>query len=195
MEIWKEVLSKNGVTNKYITEHIIKINTDDNFWSMAKDYGPCGPCTEIFYDYGPEVEGGKPGSKDEDGDRYVEVWNIVFMEYEKKDGKLVNLKKKGIDTGMGLERITAVKEGKKNNYDTSIFKGIIQSFSNVAQKEVNEYNVFSFRVIADHIRTVSHMVAANIIPLNDGRGYILKKIIRRMLLHLSLIHISEPTRL
>ncbi|MEL6712067.1 MAG: alanine--tRNA ligase, partial [Pseudomonadota bacterium] len=182
--IWKKIFIKLGCTEDYINEHLIKIDTDENFWSVAKDSGPCGPCTEIFYDYGDKIAGGKPGSIDQDGDRYVEIWNVVFMEYEKNSGKLLPLKRKGIDTGMGLERITAVIEGKTNNYESSIFAPIIDVITKVLSVQKNEKNIFSFRVIADHMRTVVYMVHAHIIPLNEGRGYVLKKIIRRMLLHI-----------
>lgn len=153
----------------------------DNFWAMGPT-GPCGPCTEIFYDHGPNVAGGPPGSPDADGDRYVEVWNLVFMQYDRAaDGTLTPLPKPSVDTGMGLERIAAVMQGVNNNYDIDLFKQLIQAIAKLAN--ITDLTHTSLRVIADHIRSCSFLIADGVLPSNEGRGYVLRRIIRRALRH------------
>lgn len=153
----------------------------DNFWSMG-DTGPCGPCTEIFYDHGSSIPGGPPGSADEDGDRYVEVWNLVFMQYDRdSNGQMKPLPKPSVDTGMGLERIAAVMQGVHNNYDIDIFRELIKSTT--ALLNIKDENQSSLRVIADHIRSTSFLIADGVTPSNEGRGYVLRRIIRRAIRH------------
>ncbi|MDC3091010.1 alanine--tRNA ligase [Rickettsiales bacterium] len=178
-EIWKKI---SGFGNS----QIIKITSDDNFWSMGES-GPCGPCSEIFYDNGEGITGGLPGTKNQDGERYTEIWNLVFMEYEKKNGKLSSLPKKCVDTGMGLERITAVLNKKINNFETDIFKETIESIEYFSDFKVNKDNLISFRVIADHIRSIIFLISEGIIPSNEGRGYVLRRIVRRASRHLNQI--------
>lgn len=161
-----------------------------NFWSMG-DTGPCGPCTEIFYDHGPAIAGGPPGSPDEDGDRYVEIWNLVFMQYDRSaDGTMVSLPKPSVDTGMGLERLTAVMQGVHNNYDTDLFQPLIRAAAALAN--INDYQNTSLRVIADHIRACSFLIVDGITPSNEGRGYVLRRIIRRALRHGNKLGIALP---
>lgn len=158
-----------------------RLGEASNFWSMGPT-GPCGPCTEIFYDHGPNVAGGPPGSPDEDGDRYIEIWNVVFMQYDRAaDGSLTPLPKPSVDTGMGLERIAAVMQGVHNNYDTDLFQSIIKVIAKLAQ--VNDLTNTSLRVIADHIRSCSFLITDGVLPSNEGRGYVLRRIIRRALRH------------
>ena len=153
----------------------------DNFWSMG-DTGPCGPCTEIFYDHGPDVAGGPPGTPEEDGDRYIEIWNLVFMQYNRSaDGKMVPLPKPSVDTGMGLERIAAVMQGVHSNYDIDIFRRIIKAIENLLSKKTDDES--SLNVIADHIRSCAFLIADGVIPSNEGRGYVLRRIIRRAIRH------------
>lgn len=153
----------------------------DNFWSMGPT-GPCGPCTEIFYDHGPTIAGGPPGSEEADGDRYIEIWNLVFMQYDRAaDGTLTPLPKPSVDTGMGLERIAAVMQGVHNNYDTDLFQPLIKATAELAG--MKDYSHFSLRVIADHIRSCSFLIVDGVIPSNEGRGYVLRRIIRRALRH------------
>ena len=158
-----------------------RINTKDNFWSMG-DTGPCGPCTEIFYDHGAHVWGGPPGTPEENGDRYVEIWNLVFMQYNRNaQGELSLLPKPSVDTGMGLERIAAVMQGVTSNYDTDLFVPLIQQVADLAKlKDLKDH---SLRVIADHLRASAFLIADGVIPLNEGRGYILRRIMRRALRH------------
>jgi alanyl-tRNA synthetase len=163
---------------------------EDNFWSMGPT-GPCGPCTEIFYDHGAEIAGGPPGSPDADGDRYIEIWNLVFMQYDRAaDGTLTPLPKPSVDTGMGLERISAVMQGVHNNYDTDLFQPIIKSAAKLAH--VKDYTHVSLRVIADHIRSCSFLIADGVTPSNEGRGYVLRRIIRRALRHGNKLGLTEP---
>jgi alanyl-tRNA synthetase len=158
-----------------------RIGTKDNFWSMG-DTGPCGPCTEIFYDHGEGIAGGPPGSAEEDGDRYVEIWNLVFMQYDRGgDGALTPLPKPSVDTGMGLERLAAVMQGVHNNYDTDLFRGLIQAAAELAGQADLTHS--SLRVIADHIRSCSFLITDGILPSNEGRGYVLRRIIRRAIRH------------
>ena len=162
---------------------IYKIATNDNFWSMG-DLGPCGPCSEIFYDHGEHLKGGPPGSKDQDGDRFIEIWNLVFMQFEQvsKD-KRVNLPKPSVDTGMGLERISALLQGTHDNYEIDHFKTLIETSSNLTKSKVTEKNMASHRVIADHLRASSFLIAEGVLPSNEGRGYVLRRIMRRGMRH------------
>ena len=169
---------------------LARIGAKDNFWSMG-DTGPCGPCTEIFYDHGDKVPGGPPGTPEEDGDRYVEIWNLVFMQYDRdKQGNLNPLPKPSVDTGMGLERLAAIMQGVANNYDTDLFAGIIKATAEIAN--VKDTSIPSLRVIADHIRSCSFMITDGVIPSNEGRGYVLRRIIRRAARHGNKLGISEP---
>lgn len=162
----------------------------DNFWSMG-DTGPCGPCTEIFYDHGPAIAGGPPGSPDEDGDRYVEIWNLVFMEFNRSpDGQLTPLPKPSVDTGMGLERLAAVMQGVHNNYDTDLFTPITEAIAKLANLSNQEHT--SARVIADHIRSCAFLIADGVLPFNEGRGYVLRRIIRRAIRHGHHLGLREP---
>ncbi len=158
-----------------------RIGAKDNFWSMG-DTGPCGPCTEIFYDHGPEVPGGPPGSADEDGDRYIEIWNLVFMQYNRdKRGELTPLPKPSVDTGMGLERLAAVMQGVHSNYEIDLFQHLIRAAAEVTGQQSLENK--SLRVIADHIRSSAFLIADGVLPSNEGRGYVLRRIIRRAIRH------------
>ncbi|MDR1235739.1 MAG: alanine--tRNA ligase [Holosporaceae bacterium] len=170
---------------------VIPIPTSDNFWSMG-DLGPCGPCSEIFYDHGEKVFGGIPGSPDQDGDRYMEIWNIVFMQFEQiQNGKKIPLQKKSIDTGMGLERISGVMQGVCDNYLIDLFGNIIDEIKAVSK--TNFENTYpSYKVIADHIRSVSFLISDGVLPSNEGRGYVLRRILRRAMRHGNLINIKEP---
>ncbi|KTD73619.1 alanine--tRNA ligase [Legionella tucsonensis] len=162
----------------------------DNFWSMA-DTGPCGPCTEIFYDHGPEIPGGPPGSPDEDGDRYIEIWNLVFMQFNRdKDGSLHPLPKPSVDTGMGLERLAAVVQGVHSNYETDIFQYLIQATAKLGN--IIDLNHTSLKVIADHIRSCAFLIADGVIPGNEGRGYVLRRVIRRAVRHGNKLGLSTP---
>jgi alanyl-tRNA synthetase len=171
---------------------IIRINTNDNFWSMG-DTGPCGPCSEIFYDHGDSIYGGLPGSKDQDGDRFVEIWNMVFMEFEQLgNNNRITLPKKSIDTGMGLERIAAVLQGVSDNYDIDLFQEIIRYAENILKvKPIGEAK-FSYRVIADHLRSCAFLIADGIMPSNEGRGYVLRRIMRRSINHAHQLGSKEP---
>ena len=173
-------------------DKIIRIATSDNFWSMGET-GPCGPCSEIFYDHGDHLEGGLPGTKNEDGDRFIEIWNLVFMQYEQisKD-KRINLPKPSVDTGMGLERIAALLQGTHDNYETDHFKKIINSAAEILKVEPNNENLASFRVIADHLRASSFLIAEGVLPSNEGRGYVLRRIMRRGMRHSHLLGSKEP---
>jgi len=167
-----------------------RIPGDDNFWSMG-DIGPCGPCTEIFYDHGPGIAGGPPGSPDADGDRYIEIWNLVFMQYERlADGSLKPLPKPSVDTGMGLERLAAVLQGVHDNYDTDIFRGLIEAAAQVIGTD--DLASRSLRVIADHIRSCAFLIADGVLPSNEGRGYVLRRIIRRAVRHGARLGASGP---
>ncbi|MGX6960734.1 MAG: alanine--tRNA ligase [Rickettsia endosymbiont of Pentastiridius leporinus] len=171
---------------------IIRIKTNDNFWSMG-DTGPCGPCSEIFYDHGEHIFGGLPGTKDEDGDRFIEIWNMVFMQYEQIDKDTrIELPKKSIDTGMGLERMTAVLQHVNNNYDIDLFQEIINFTENIVKIKVEGEAKFSYRVIADHLRACSFLIADGIIPSNEGRGYVLRRIMRRAMRHAHILGSKEP---
>ncbi|MDI9313106.1 MAG: alanine--tRNA ligase [Hydrotalea sp.] len=173
-------------------DKIIRIATNDNFWQMG-DTGPCGPCSEIFYDHGDKIFGGPPGSKDQDGDRFVEIWNLVFMQYEMQAaGKRIDLPRPSIDTGMGLERITAVLEGVANNYDTSLFTPLIAAVEAALRQKPTEKTIASFRVIADHLRAMAFLVADGVAPSNEGRGYVLRRIMRRAMRHAHMLGNDRP---
>ncbi len=173
-------------------ERIIRISTNDNFWSMGET-GPCGPCSEIFYDHGDHIFGGPPGSPDEDGDRFVEIWNLVFMQFDQgADGERRDLPKPSIDTGMGLERIAAVLQGVHDNYDTDTFKALINASENLTGVEATGDHAASQRVIADHLRSTSFLMADGVLPSNEGRGYVLRRIMRRAMRHAHLLGANEP---
>ena len=173
-------------------EKLIRIDTNDNFWQMGET-GPCGPCSEIFFDHGPKIPGGPPGSPDADGDRFIEIWNLVFMQFEQlASGERVDLPNPSIDTGMGLERISAVLQGTHDNYETDLFKALISaSVEATGVKPVGEAG-FSHRVIADHLRATSFLIADGVLPSNDGRGYVLRRIMRRAMRHAHLLGAAEP---
>lgn len=173
-------------------ERIIRIATNDNFWSMG-DTGPCGPCSEIFYDHGEHIFGGPPGSPDEDGDRFVEIWNLVFMQYDQRgEGDRVDLPKPSIDTGMGLERVAAVMQGVHDNYDIDLFKALIAESGSLTGTVTTGDNQASHRVIADHLRASSFLVADGVLPSNEGRGYVLRRIMRRAMRHAHLLGAKDP---
>ena len=183
--LWKKIagLSEN---------RIVKISTSDNFWSMGET-GPCGPCSEIFYDHGDHLKGGPPGSSDQEGDRFIEIWNLVFMQYEQvSKEKRINLPKPSVDTGMGLERISALLQGTHDNYEIDHFKKLINSTSEILKKKVDQKNLASFRVIADHLRASSFLIAEGVLPSNEGRGYVLRRIMRRGMRHSHLLGSKEP---
>ncbi|MEN8176947.1 MAG: alanine--tRNA ligase, partial [Pseudomonadota bacterium] len=162
----------------------------DNFWSMG-DTGPCGPCTEIFYDHGPDVWGGPPGSPEEDGDRYIEIWNLVFMQYNRDaEGTLTPLPRPSVDTGMGLERLAAVMQGVHSNYDIDLFRNLIQAAARATHATDLENK--SLRVIADHIRSCAFLIVDGVLPGNEGRGYVLRRIIRRAIRHGYQLGQTEP---
>ncbi|MBO1323793.1 alanine--tRNA ligase [Acetobacter sp. TBRC 12305] len=171
---------------------IIRIATSDNFWRMG-DTGPCGPCSEIFYDHGPDVPGGPPGSPDEDGDRFVEIWNLVFMQYfEDPPGVRSPLPRPSIDTGMGLERFAAIMQGKRDNYDTDTFVALTQASADVTHQAVDGPFKASHRVVADHLRSSAFLIADGVLPAKDGRGYVLRRIMRRAMRHLHMMGTKEP---
>ncbi len=184
-KIWKKVAG-------FSDDKIIKIPTNANYWRMA-DVGPCGPCTEIFIDQGDKLQGGPPGSPDEDGDRYLEFWNNVFMQFEElPGGKKINLPKPSVDTGMGLERIAAILQGVTSNYDTDLFKHIIGATAELVKADPEGEQKPSFRVIADHLRATSFLIADGVMPSNEGRGYVLRRIMRRGMRHAHLLGAKEP---
>jgi len=189
-DLWKKIA---GLPE----ERIIRISTKDNFWAMG-DTGPCGPCSEIFYDHGDHIFGGPPGSPDEDGDRFVEIWNLVFMQYEQltpesdNGGERVSLPKPSIDTGMGLERIAAVMQGVTDNYDTDTFKTLIHESGELTKTAIDGANKASHRVIADHLRASSFLVADGVLPANEGRGYVLRRIMRRAMRHAHILGARDP---
>ncbi len=173
-------------------DRIIRIPTNDNFWSMG-DTGPCGPCSEIFFDHGDHVWGGPPGSAEEDGDRFIEIWNLVFMQFEQHaDGTRTSLPKPSIDTGMGLERVAAVLQGVHNNYDVDLFRTLIAASEEATGVKAMGDQAPSHRVIADHLRTSSFLIADGITPSNEGRGYVLRRIMRRAMRHAHLLGATEP---
>jgi alanyl-tRNA synthetase len=184
-DLWKKIA---GLPD----ERIIRIATNDNFWSMG-DTGPCGPCSEIFFDHGDHIAGGPPGSPDEDGDRFVEIWNLVFMQFEQfADGRRESLPKPSIDTGMGLERVAAVLQGVHDNYDVDLFRTIIAASRDLVGGAGGASNGASHRVIADHLRSMSFLIADGVMPSNEGRGYVLRRIMRRAMRHAHLLGAEEP---
>ena len=184
-DIWKKVTG-------FADEKIIRIPTKDNFWAMGSD-GPCGPCSEIFFDHGDHLPGGPPGSPDEDGDRFVEIWNLVFMQFEQANDEIVSeLPSKSIDTGMGLERIAAVMQGVHDNYDTDTFKALIHASEELTRTRAEGETQASHRVIADHLRASGFLVADGVLPANEGRGYVLRRIMRRAMRHAHLLGSKEP---
>lgn len=184
-DLWKKI---SGLPE----ERIIRIATNDNFWSMG-DTGPCGPCSEIFYDHGDHIEGGPPGSPNEDGDRFVEIWNLVFMQYDQSaDGERSDLPRPSIDTGMGLERVAAVLQGTHDNYEIDLFKALIAESGSLTGKDTDGDNESSHRVIADHLRASSFLVADGVLPSNEGRGYVLRRIMRRAMRHAHLLGSADP---
>ena len=184
-KLWKKIA---GLSE----DKIIKISTSDNFWSMG-DTGPCGPCSEIFYDHGSKLKGGPPGSVDQDGDRFIEIWNLVFMQYEQvSKEKRINLPKPSVDTGMGLERMTAVLQGTHDNYKIDHFKKIIEASSDIIKAPINDNTIASHRVISDHLRASSFLIAEGILPSNEGRGYVLRRIMRRGMRHAHSLGSKSP---
>ena len=173
-------------------ERIIRIPTDDNFWRMGPT-GPCGPCTEIFYDHGDHIWGGPPGSPEEDGDRFIEIWNIVFMQNEQfEDGMMKPLEMQSIDTGMGLERIGALLQGKHDNYDTDLMRALIEASADATATDPDGPGNTHHRVIADHLRSTSFLIAEGVLPSNEGRGYVLRRIMRRAMRHAHLLGSKDP---
>lgn len=182
--LWKKIA---GLDDR----RIIRIGTSDNFWSMG-DTGPCGPCSEIFYDHGEHIFGGPPGSPDEEGDRFVEIWNLVFMQFEQSsDGSRIDLPRPSIDTGMGLERVTAVLQGVHDNYDTDLFRKLIAASEQLTSTKAIGNNQASHRVIADHLRSCSFMLMDGVTPSNEGRGYVLRRIMRRAMRHANLLGVKQ----
>lgn len=183
--IWKKVA---GLPD----ERIIRIATDDNFWRMGPT-GPCGPCTEIFYDHGDHIPGGPPGSPDEDGDRFIEIWNLVFMQNEQfEDGTMRPLDMQSIDTGMGLERIGALLQGKHDNYDTDLMRALIEASAHATSTDPDGLDNVHHRVIADHLRSTSFLIADGVMPSNEGRGYVLRRIMRRAMRHAHQAGAKDP---
>ena len=184
-DIWKKVA---GLTD----DRIIRIPTSDNFWQMGPT-GPCGPCTEIFYDHGDQIWGGPPGSADEDGDRFIEIWNLVFMQNEQfEDGSMRALDMQSIDTGMGLERIGALLQGKHDNYDTDLMRSLIEASAHATSADPDGPGKVHHRVIADHLRSTSFLIADGVMPSNEGRGYVLRRIMRRAMRHAHMLGAKDP---
>ncbi|HRO16053.1 MAG TPA: alanine--tRNA ligase, partial [Paracoccus sp. (in: a-proteobacteria)] len=183
--IWKKVA---GLSD----DRIIRIPTDDNFWRMGPT-GPCGPCTEIFFDHGPSIPGGPPGSPDEDGDRFIEIWNLVFMQFEQfEDGSMKPLPNPSIDTGMGLERIGALLQGKHDNYDTDLMRALIEASAHATGSDPDGPGKIHHRVIADHLRSTSFLIADGVMPSNEVRGYVLRRIMRRAMRHAHMLGAQDP---
>ncbi|MFP4274275.1 MAG: alanine--tRNA ligase [Paracoccaceae bacterium] len=184
-DLWKKVA---GLPD----ERILRIATDDNFWMMGPT-GPCGPCSEIFFDHGEQYWGGPPGSPEEDGDRFVEIWNLVFMQYEQfEDGTRRDLPRPSIDTGMGIERVAALLQGTNDNYATDLMRALIEASANASGTDPDGPGRTHHRVIADHLRSTSFLIADGVMPSNDGRGYVLRRIMRRAMRHAHLLGVSEP---
>ncbi|MEO1574410.1 MAG: alanine--tRNA ligase, partial [Pseudomonadota bacterium] len=182
-DIWIETMGVDP-------DRFSRMGAKDNFWSMG-DTGPCGPCSEIFYDHGPDVAGGPPGSPDDDGDRYTEVWNLVFMQFDRApDGTMTPLPKPSVDTGMGLERMAAVLQGVHSNYDIDLFQNLIKAVISVTGAK--DTSSASLRVIADHIRACSFLIIDGVLPAREGRGYVLRRIIRRAVRHGYKLGVEEP---
>ncbi len=173
-------------------ERVVRIASHDNFWSMG-DTGPCGPCSEIFYDHGDKFWGGPPGSAEEDGDRYIEIWNLVFMQYEQQDsGDRIDLPRPSIDTGMGLERFASVLQGTNNVFETDTFRALVDAAARATDTSTSGDGLTSLRVIADHLRSMSFLIAEGVLPSNEGRGYVLRRIMRRAMRHATLLGCNEP---
>ncbi|MBT4020684.1 MAG: alanine--tRNA ligase [Alphaproteobacteria bacterium] len=184
-DLWKKIA---GLSD----DRIIRIPTSDNFWSMGET-GPCGPCSEIFYDHGDSIPGGPPGSPDEDGDRFIEIWNLVFMQYEQvTPDERIDLPKPSIDTGMGLERLAALMQGKHDNYDTDLMQALIHASADASNQATDGEHAVSHRVIADHLRATSFLIADGVLPSNEGRGYVLRRIMRRAMRHAHLMGCQDP---
>jgi alanyl-tRNA synthetase len=184
-DLWKKIA---GLSD----DKIIRISTSDNFWSMG-DTGPCGPCSEIFYDHGDHIPGGPPGSPDEDGDRFIEIWNLVFMQYEQiSKEERVDLPRPSIDTGMGLERVAAVLQGKHDNYDIDLMRALIEDVAARTKIDPDGSQKASHRVIADHVRASSFLIADGVLPSNEGRGYVLRRIMRRGMRHAHMLGAKDP---
>ena len=173
-------------------DRIIRIATSDNFWAMG-DTGPCGPCSEIFYDHGDHIPGGPPGSPDEDGDRFIEIWNLVFMQFEQTASERLALPKPSIDTGMGLERIAAVLQGKHDNYDIDLMRNLILASAEASATDADGAHNISHRVVADHLRASAFLIADGVLPSNEGRGYVLRRIMRRAMRHIHQMGCVDPT--
>jgi alanyl-tRNA synthetase len=185
LNLWKKIA---GLSE----DRIVRLGAKSNFWQMG-DTGPCGPCSEIFYDHGDHVWGGPPGSPEEDGDRWIEIWNLVFMQYEQHgDGSRTGLPRPSIDTGMGLERVAAVMQGVHDNYDIDLFKTLISAAASATGADINGEGNRSLRVIADHLRSMSFLIAEGVLPSNEGRGYVLRRIMRRAMRHATLLGTNEP---
>ncbi|HEV7345166.1 MAG TPA: alanine--tRNA ligase [Devosia sp.] len=185
LELWKKIAGLGE-------DRIVRLGAKSNFWQMG-DTGPCGPCSEIFYDHGEHVWGGPPGSPEEDGDRWIEIWNLVFMQYEQQgDGSRNGLPRPSIDTGMGLERIAAVMQGVHDNYDIDLFKALIGAAASATGADVKGEGNRSLRVVADHLRSMCFLIAEGVLPSNEGRGYVLRRIMRRAMRHATLLGASEP---
>ena len=185
-DLWKRIAGLSG-------DKIIRVATADNFWRMG-DTGPCGPCSEIFYDHGPSIPGGPPGSPDEDGDRFIEIWNLVFMQYQEgPPGVREALPRPSIDTGMGMERFAAILQGVHDNYDTDTFRALILASAEATGQEPDGPFRASHRVVADHLRSTSFLIAEGVLPSNEGRGYVLRRIMRRAMRHLHMMGAREPT--
>jgi len=184
-DLWKKIA---GLSN----DRIIRIATNDNFWQMGET-GPCGPCSEIFYDHGDHISGGPPGTPDEDGDRFIEIWNLVFMQFEQhKSGKRESLPRPSIDTGMGLERLAAVLQGKHDNYDIDLMRTLIEASAEETNVSADGAQAVSHRVISDHLRACSFLIADGVLPSNEGRGYVLRRIMRRAMRHAHMLGCQEP---
>ncbi|MFZ8992749.1 MAG: alanine--tRNA ligase, partial [Candidatus Puniceispirillaceae bacterium] len=183
--LWKKIAGLGD-------DRIIRIATSDNFWAMG-DTGPCGPCSEIFFDHGDHIPGGPPGSPDEDGDRFIEIWNLVFMQFEQMPDQRINLPKPSIDTGMGLERIAAVLQGKHDNYDIDLMRSLIEASADVSGTDADGAHNVSHRVVADHLRASSFLIADGVLPSNEGRGYVLRRIMRRAMRHIHQMGCTDPT--
>ncbi|KKC33556.1 alanine--tRNA ligase [Devosia psychrophila] len=185
LNLWKKIA---GIGE----DRIVRLGAKSNFWQMG-DTGPCGPCSEIFYDHGDHVWGGPPGSPEEDGDRWIEIWNLVFMQYEQHgDGSRTGLPRPSIDTGMGLERVAAVMQGVHDNYDIDLFKSLIGAAANATNVDIKGEGNRSLRVIADHLRSMSFLIAEGVLPSNEGRGYVLRRIMRRAMRHATMLGSNEP---
>ncbi len=183
--LWKKIAGLDD-------DRIVRIATSDNFWAMG-DTGPCGPCSEIFYDHGDHIPGGPPGSPDEDGDRFIEIWNLVFMQFEQRPDKRIDLPKPSIDTGMGLERIAAVLQGKHDNYDIDLMRTLIEASAEVSGTAADGDHNISHRVVSDHLRASSFLIADGVLPSNEGRGYVLRRIMRRAMRHIHQMGCADPT--